>query len=81
MSKKLKTLKIENRFFSTHDVNTLGLSLSFKYIKTRPYSNKILSQNFKPIKRKKRDLSRKNSRVKFWENGLRNKNFLMDVFR
>ena len=51
--------------------------LDIKYIKTRlySYSNKILSQNFKPIKRKKSDESRKNSRVKFLENGLRKKTF------
>ena len=49
--------------------------LDIKYINTRPYSNKILSQNFKPIKERKEMKAEKNSRVKFLENGLRKKTF------
>ena len=53
----------------------IEIFLDIRYIKTRPYSNKILSQNFKPIKRKKRDLNRKKFLRKILENGLRKKIF------
>ena len=51
--------------------------LDIKYIKTRPYSNKTLSQNFKPIKRKK---SRKKFSCKILGKQFKKENFLMDVF-
>ena len=53
--------------------------LDIKYI--RPYSNKILSQNFKTIKRKKNDESRKKFSCKILVKRFKKENFLMDVFR
>ena len=51
-----------------------------KYIKTRPYSNKILLQNFKPIKRKKSDESKIKFLCKILGKQFKKENFLMDVF-
>ena len=54
--------------------------MDIKYIKTRPYSNKVLSQNFKPIKRKESDKAEKKSSCKILGKWFKKENFLMVVF-